>query len=125
MSDKSGVGSNLGAGGDKEWSCQQYEEMGNCVWSFSFSMKLFWILQHHIKVIFFSIILLPNLLTLSIDFADFLNKIYNFFGKLYKFLLCSKSHCNLKVDSTDFDSKSYHEGPYILLNILVEYISLS
>ena len=27
------------------------------------------------------------------------------------------------MDSTDFDSKSYHEGPYILLNILVEYIS--
>ena len=58
--------------------------------------------------------LLPNLQTLSIDFADF-------YIKSYKFLLCSKSHCNSKVDSTDFDSISYHEGPYILLNILVEF----
>ena len=53
-SEKSGVGSNPGAGGDKGWSCQEYEEMGNCAWSFSFSMKLFWILQHHKKITFFN-----------------------------------------------------------------------
>ena len=42
-----------------------------------------------------------------------------FFHKLYEFYLCSKSYYDTKADSTDFDSISYHEGPYVLLNILV------
>ena len=67
----------------------------------------------------FSTILLPNYQTLSAYFADFFVEYIIFFLISYKYYLCSKSHCDLKVDSTDFDSKSYHEGVYILLNTLV------
>ena len=63
--------------------------------------------------------LFPNVQTLSAYFADFSVEYIIFFCKLYKFYRSSKSHCNSKMDSTDFDSKSYHKGLYILLNILV------